>query len=265
MVLCHQVNSLSNCNNVGAIHPPCQDVNPCECSEIIGSDHLKEKRARRFRCKSKRIRKLAQPKILTRKYCEEETKSEKTAVEIIRTFEEQTPVRIKLLAYPKVRKLVSSRDAYKGIIDKEWQERFENLIRRSMLTMYSRLANVQMPDASSRKKWTREDWLRHCEWLKKRAIPKMPKHPPQPKRKKVPITALINSMYLLSRPRQPRDKFRPYFGYSSPVKDSALSYEPSNRIMQLAVPKHPKNEEDEEEIDPFQVNPRALKFQPSKI
>lgn len=265
MVLCQQVSSLSNCIKEKSYEPLCHDINPCECSEIVGRDHLKSKRARKFRCKSKRIRRLAQPKILTRKYCEEETKNGKTAVEIIRTFEEQTPVRIKLLAYPKVRKLVSSRDAYKGIIDKEWYARFEALIHQSMLTMYSRLANVQVPDVKSRKKWTREDWKRHCDWLKKRAVPKMQIQPIPLKRKKVPIDALIASMFVLSRPRKPRSKFHPYCGYQSPVKDSALSYEPSDRILQLAAPKHPKNEEDEEEIEPFQVNPRALKFQPSKV
>jgi Testicular haploid expressed repeat len=266
MVLCHHANSFLDSIKNDARENSCQeDVNPCECVKIIGRDHLKSKRARKFRC-NKRIRRLAQPKTYTRKYCEDETKSGKAAVEIIRTFEEQTPVRIKLLAYPKVRRLVSSRDAYKGMIDREWYERFEGLIRRSMLTMYSRLANVQLPDQSCRKKWTKEDWKRHCEWLKKRALPKMQIHQPAMIRKKVPISALVASMFVLSRPRKPRNKFHPYCGYQSPVKDSALSYEPSDRILKLAAPKHPKDEDDDEEVfEPFQVNPRALKFQPSSF
>lgn len=232
------------------------------CKNIVGRDHLKMKRARRFRCKSKRIINLAQPQYLTEKYSEQILPQKKTSVEIVRAHEEQTPVRINLLAYPKVRKLISSREAYKGVVDKQWYGRFEDLIKRSMFTMYSRLANVQLPEKSQRNKWTKADWQRHCEWLKKRALPKREKHPQPVERKKVPLSDLIASMHELSRPRNPRSKYSERCGFISTVKSSAKLYEPTERILKLAAPKFQKDEVDEDDLGPFHVNPNALSFKP---
>lgn len=233
----------------------------CDCVQIVGHDHLKSKRARRFRCKNKRIRQLAEPKNFNQKYCDEVMmRNTKTAVEIVRPNEEQLPMRIKMLSYPKVRKLISSRDTYKSLVERE---RFENLIRRSMLTMYSRLANVHPPCESKQEKWTKADWERHCEWLKTRALPKMPKSPPPAKSgKKVPIQQLLMSMYALSRPRHPSQKYRPRCGYVSTVKASAQVYMPSERVLQLALPK--VKDADDDDSDPFQIKPEALKAKPCK-
>lgn len=236
----------------------------CDCTNIVGRDHLKTKRAKKFQS-SKRIQHLAQPKYYTRKYVEEETSQGKAAVEIIRTYEEQTPVRIKLLAYPQVRRLVASRNAYKGIIDKQWYGRFEDLIRRAMLTMYSRMANVQLPDKIQRANWTRADWQKHCEWLKKRALPKMEKLPSPCKPKKVPLNNLMASMFVLSQPRHPRPKYVSRCGYLSTVKFSAQRYEPTERILKLAEPKQLKKDEDEPAFEPFHVNPNALSYQPCEF
>lgn len=235
----------------------------CDCVQIVGHDHLKSKRARKFRCKNKRIRQLAEPKSFNQKYCEEVLRNTKTAVEIVRPSEEHLPMRIKMLSYPKVRKLISSRDTYKSLVERE---RFENLIRRSMLTMYSRLANVHPPcDPTKQKKWTKADWERHCEWLKKRAMPKMLKNPPPAKSgKKVPLQQLLMSMYALSRPRHPSQKYRPRCGYVSTVKASAQVYTPSERVLQLAVPKV-KDADGEDDSDPFQIKPEALKAKPCKM
>lgn len=268
MVLCRKFNPSAGCEDVsdGGTAPFKCPVSSTPCETIVGHDHLKKKRARKFRCRSKRITSLAQPKYLTRKYLEEETCNGKAAVEVIRTFEEQTPVRIKLLAYPKVRKLVSSREAYRNIVDKQWYERFEELIQRSMLTMYSRMADVQLPNRSQRKKWTRADWQRHCEWLKKRAMPKMQPAQTEKKRKNVPLKDLMKSMEKLSKPRHENTKFRSSCGFKSSVKIGTLNYKPTERILKLAEPKHSKSDEDLElEFEPFQVNPRALVTVASKF
>lgn len=255
----------SKCNEPVCNKCP-EEQNQGDCVKIVGYDHLKTRRARRFRCKNKRLVQLAQPKQVIRKYYEEETARGKTAVEIMRTFEEQATARIKMLAYPKVRKLISSRDAYKDIIDKEWFGRFESLIQKSMLTMYSRLANVHLPSRIQREKWTKADWQRHCAWLKQRALPKMPKDAPIVKPKKVPIEALIESILKLSEPRHPQPKYRPTCGYVSTVKDATKTYTPTKRILTLAVPKPSRlEEEDYEDFVPFQVNPKALKFRPSEL
>lgn len=268
MVLCRKINLAAGCEDAlnGGKAPFKCPVPSTHCETIVGNDHLKKKRAHKFRCRSKRITSLARPKYFSQKYLEEKTCNGKAAVEVIRTYEEQTPVRIKLLAYPKVRKLVSSREAYRNIVDKQWYERFEELINRSMLTMYSRMADVQLPNRSQRKKWTRADWQRHCEWLKKRAMPKMQPAQPEKKRKKVPLQDLMNSMETLSKPRHKNTKFRTSCGFKSSVKIGTLNYKPTERILKLAEPKHSKSDEDLElEFDPFQVNPRALVTVASKF
>lgn len=247
---------------------------PFECKrEIFGSHHLVSKRARKFRCRSKRILNLAQPKHFTPKYdsssSEDLPKTRK--VEIIRHYSDPLPTRIKLLALPKVRKLLAARDEYREYydVDRERIIRIENLASFSMLTMYSRLANVQPRERQQqRKKWTRHDWKRHCEWLKKRACPKVRKYPPEISREKVPLRQLLESVYQLSQPKYHREKYLPPSGYEATVRDSAKEYEPTERIIKLAAPKKISagdgNEEEEQSIDPFEVNPNALSYKPSK-
>jgi hypothetical protein len=116
----------------------------CICPKLFGMDHLKEKRLRAIKCK-KRIRVLAQPKHQCWKFASPEISPGKQRIEIDRTYQEQTPVRIRLLAYPKVRKLLAARNEYKNFIDKAWLTRFDALIQKSLRTLYSRISNVRLP------------------------------------------------------------------------------------------------------------------------
>lgn len=239
---------------------------PFDCNrEIFGSHHLAKKRAKKFRCRSKRIRLLSQPKHSTPKYVSEPQLLIQKNIEIVRPYHDPLPTRIKLLAFPKVRKLLASRDAYRGQIERERIVRIENLASRSMLTMYSRLANVQMPSKQPQKtKWTREDWARHCEWLRKRACPKREILPPRIKRSKVPLKKLKASIQQLSQPRYYREKFLPSFGFESIVKDSAKLYEPTERIIKLSEPKKLVDDDAyDNEFDPYQVNQNALTYKPT--
>lgn len=239
---------------------------PFECKrEIVGSDHLVVKRARKFRCRSKRIRLLATPKHLTPKFFKPpEMKIGKT-IEITRPYENLLPTRIKLLAFPKVRKLLASHDAYRGMIKRERLKRIENLASRSLLTMYSRLANVQIPLKQQRTaKWTKEDWARHCEWLQKRACPKIERQPRRIKRKNVPLKKLLVSIYHLSMPRHQRTKYLPPHGYESVVKESAKIYEPTKRIITLSVPKKIHANEEEGGTEDYGVDPNALTYKPTR-
>lgn len=263
-----------NCSDDDSKNPCCKKSSkkslPFECKrEIFGSNHLIRKRAKKFRCKSKRIRLLAQPKHSRTKFINEPvTPTTGKNIEILRPDVDTLPTRIKLLAFPKVRKLLATRDAYRGgNIDRTRVKRIENLASRSLLTMYSRLANVQIPDKRERKpKWKREDWAKHCEWLQRRACPKPLRLPPRIKRKNVPLKKLLNSIYQLSMPRYQCEKYLPPHGYESVVKESAKVYEPTERILKLSVPKKVHVGEDEEEnenIDPYEVNPKALTYKPS--
>lgn len=268
--LCHRLNPNSLCKNSAPVNDSEEVItascptplSTCSFTKLFGSDQQNIKRARKYRCTTKRIRRLAEPKYSTRKYCENGERSGKAAIEIVRSFEEQTPVRIKLLAYPKVRQLVSSRDTYKNIVNRLWYERFEGLIRKSMLTMYSRLANVQMPEKIPHKKWTKADWERHCEWLKARACPRNPKKPPRIRRKKAPLKNLMDSINVLAIPKNPRGKYEPWCGYKSNVKESALMYEPTERILKLAHVEVDKS--DNPNQFHWEVSSNAKKFMPSK-
>lgn len=241
---------------------------PFECQrEIFGSDHLTHKRIRKFCCKNKRIRLLAKPKHYTPKFLNENEIPNDKEIEVVHANEIELPTRIKLLAFPKVRKLIATRDAYQGgNVDKNRILKIENLASRSMLSMYSRLANVQFVSKPEKnKKWTKEDFARHCEWLKKRACPKPLRLPPKIKRKKVPLKKLLVSIYQLSIPRHPREKFLKHHGYKSVVKKSAMLYEPSDRINKLSVPrKIVIDDEFSEPLDPFVVNPSSLIYKPSR-
>lgn len=271
MPSCLQSDSIDECGDVSSIDEDsfkCGKKKPCDCSKIVGKDHLKEKRARKFKCRSKRIRNLAEPKWVTPKCCGEQLPAKGPAIEVIKLEVEQTPVRIKMLSYPKVQKLVASRNAYKQIVDKQWFDRLGTYIQKSMLTMHSRLGNCQLPGAAqTQKKWTKADWTRNCEWMKKRALPKKIKRPPVVKRKRVPIESLLVSIDNLSKPRNPAKKYRFRCGYVPAVTEAAQLYTPTERILKLALPKNPVviDEDMDEIIAPFSVNPRALEYQPSKI
>lgn len=146
MVLCKSFDPFAGCENTAPLIDD-EDVEKCEtiteCPKIK-KNSVCSRRPKKYHC-NKRIKRLAVPKSYTSKYCTE-SPAQTSKVEVIRAYEEQTPVRIKLLAYPKVRKLISSRDQYREIVDAAWHKRFDVLIKKSMFTLYSRLANVQYPE-----------------------------------------------------------------------------------------------------------------------
>lgn len=248
------------------------NMNGCNCK-------MQQRIPKKFRCRSKRLQNLAKPKLITPKFssCNTSSIDNKFKVQII--SEEQTPVRIKMLSFPKVRKLVATRREFDGVVDEEWNERFKELIDKSKLTLYSRLANVTLPPASHgqlvKKKWTHADWQRHSEWLKKNAEPKpifvAKEQPPKSVymkryRQKSTDEDLDEAMERLARPRHPRKKFRPFCGYKSTVETSALKYKISERTLKLSTKtiKSPPQEESQADHDPFSVNVDALKAKPSK-
>jgi Testicular haploid expressed repeat len=265
MVLCRYYNPRAECNEFAAApEKPPKGYRACtvpvDCAIIAGCDHLKQQRARKFRCKSRRISQLALPKNFTEKYQREAPEMGKPKIEIIRTYEEETPARVKLLAYTKVRKLISSKEAYWNVIDSQRKQRYDVLINRSYHTMYSRLAKVGLPKKTKHSKWTQADWKRHCEWLKKRALPKMTPSPPKLKTQKVPLSDIIKSIQKLAKPKDrfQRDKYRPRCGYKSTVKNTALHYAPTEGILKLSLPKQRK---ESVEFNPFTINPNTLKYQ----
>jgi hypothetical protein len=249
--------------------PPETGKRMLNCAKYFGSDHLKFKRQKRFRCKSKRIRILAQPKYYTPKYVLNEGRNLGKNIEISREVNLST--RIKMLSFPKVRKLVASLDEYKKIIDNEKLSNLNSLINYSMMTMYSRLANVHLTVAKNKsRKWNAADWQKHCEWLKKRACPKKIPQPKRPPRKITPLNELEASINNLSQPRHAREKYRPTYGYQTTVKNASKLYIPTKRLIKLSEPKKINRLEEENEVqgdepkETFYANPNALKYNASK-
>lgn len=239
---------------------------PLNCKKYFGSDHLKYKRQKKFNCKNKRIRILAQPKYFTPKFVRIEGRNLDKNIEISREVNLST--RIKMLSVPKVRKLVASLEDYRKTIDYEKLDNISNLINCSMMTMYSRLANVHLTEPRvPRRKWNAKDWQQHCEWLKQRACPKKIPKPKRSPRKIVPLSELEASINNLSQPRSPREKYRPTYGCQSAVKSASKLYTPTERVIKLSEPKAIKGLEEEipELEGTFYVKPNALKYIISKF
>jgi hypothetical protein len=262
-------NMTIRCGNVY----PVRSLASTKYVNIFGSGHLLESKNKKFACKSDRIKYLAQPRHPVPKYNPPKVTRLRYNIPIVRLDEDnQLSTRIKMLSYPKVRKLISAKNEYKDFIDHDRLRRYDELIKESSMTMYSRLANVHLPEKrqSMPKKWTKEDWERHCEWLRKRSCPKEVKeYLPEP-RYFVPLDDLQDSINNLSQPKKVRirEKYLPevdrcrYCIYRPGEKRGAkyLS-EPPERIMKLAKPKCLKEEEDDDDFQPFSVNPNALKYQ----
>lgn len=263
-----------NPKNSSCLNCPVQhDRNSINWTKYFGSDHLKFKRMKKFKCKSKRIRLLALPKHYRPKYSRlNPDERVKKTIEISR--DEQLSTRIRMLAVPKVRRLVASFEEYKKFVSEEKLNNIQQLVGHSMMTMYSRLANIHLAEnRQCRKKWTKHDWQRHCEWLKKRACPKKPfclkkKKCPE---KILPLSELEYSIFRLSQPRHAREKYRPDYGYHSVIKDACKEYKPTERIIELATPKKPvdpikrkRTIDVEEEPVIFYANPNALTYNASK-
>lgn len=104
--------------------------------------NLKRRLRTKFRA-PKRIKLLAYPKQITNKYEPPQVKQFKRTIEVVK--ERQPSRRIQQLAIPKVRKLVAAKLEYKNFKNEYFLNRFDELIKRSLFTVYSRLANVEIP------------------------------------------------------------------------------------------------------------------------
>lgn len=120
---------------------------PCNCP-LVNCDFSGQKKpstVRKYRT-SRRIGKLAKPKCRGAKFHHRPVSQYGRTIQLLRAYQEPyASTRIQQLALPKVRKLIAARDAYRRFINRCWYDRFGKRIKRSMFTVYSRLANVQLP------------------------------------------------------------------------------------------------------------------------
>ncbi|XP_055593321.1 uncharacterized protein LOC129744695 [Uranotaenia lowii] len=216
------------------LYTPCNcPVVNCEFSDV----QQPERKPRSYRT-TRRIRRLAKPKQCTRKFHPRPVTQYGRTIERIQAYKEPyASTRLQQLALPKVRKLIAARDEYRKFIRKCWFDRFGKRIKRSMFTVYSRLANVQLPPERPKPvKMSPEQWKKHQQWLAKNALAKVAKKPKIKARKKMTIDDLWVRIVLLSVPRAPRTKFA---GPPKPqyVKPAALKAPTSDHVRNLCIPK----------------------------
>lgn len=102
------------------------------------------------------------------------------------------------------RKLVAAKHEFKKFKNEHFLNRFDELIKRSLFTVYSRLANIEVPIRRGKPaKWTDEEWRAHQEWLQRRARNKWPYDFKMPRPFEEPITKIHPSVLAPSVSQRP--------------------------------------------------------------
>uniref|UniRef100_A0A182PJP4 Uncharacterized protein n=1 Tax=Anopheles epiroticus TaxID=199890 RepID=A0A182PJP4_9DIPT len=249
---------------------------------------------------SRRTQYLAKPRNARGRYEIRAVNRVGKQTEVCRSYKEPyASKRIQQLALPHVRKLVAAQQEYRRFIARRQQDQLEKRIKKSIFTVYSRLANVQLPVVDKMKGMSPDEWQKHQDWLVRNAQPKQAPAPEQPKRERKPLAALIERIDSLSEPRFARKKFAGQEKPGPAAKPAALKAIPSDhvaklaeplerrrrakglvvedtrlpenvlkavassRVAELAVAKSYRNVNNEYRDKPFMVEPNALKAKPS--
>ncbi|XP_075170361.1 uncharacterized protein LOC142242681 [Haematobia irritans] len=147
-------------------------------------------------------------------------------------LDQRENTRTEQLSYPKARKLLVFKEEIKKLFPPERIMNLNRLIRKSLLSLYSRLANVQPPDEIQViKKWDRAEWAKHLKRLRKLARPKIAKTQPRIPNKRMPLKNMRRYKYL-SKPLKREVLEKPDWTLSYEMK----SYKASDRLMNLAKP-----------------------------
>jgi Testicular haploid expressed repeat len=203
---------------------------------------------------TKRIALLARPKYYRPKFQRRPVQRYTRHIQVVRSLRFST--RLKQLAYPKVRKLLATKAEYKIGMDQQRLDRFNKTIKESLRSMYSRLHGVSLPLRKLHPRWTIQQWINHYEWLNERAQPKKVPSSPKPSGAKKPLQELLPRLQELAQP-----KYITVKRLSDPlVRHTALKYQPTERIGDLATPKMPRKKGRIRYSMYYRVKPGAKKF-----
>ncbi|XP_050088088.1 uncharacterized protein LOC126572648 [Anopheles aquasalis] len=213
---------------------------PCHCP--IG-DHCHEntedvalRRTKRYKT-TRRIRYLARPRRVRQKFFQRPVLARRQETEIIRSYQEPyASRRIQQLALPRVRSLLVVRQHYGRLLCKERKKQLNKWITKSVLTIYSQLASVELPEHPAPKIMTMEDWQRHAQWLTRNACHREPHASPKPPINRKPLAELLDRVESLSVPRYSRKKVTGKEPKMPAVKPAALKATPSEHVLKLAEP-----------------------------
>ncbi|ALC47394.1 CG6332 [Drosophila busckii] len=213
-------------------------------------------RHNRMFVKRKRIMELSIPRV---RQCRFVPKCSCPFTKNIEIVPAQFPVytRTEQLALPTVRRLTYRRQDAISKGDKIGESILNRWLRYSILSLYSRLGNVQpMKKPIKKKKQTRKQKIRHAEYISKLAVPKVPLKPPKPERK----AGQINERRIkkLSRPKTYVEDIKPDWEFTKGMR----KYKASDRIKIISTPVDRPNVHVNE--NPGKISPNALKYKPSE-
>ncbi|EDO63616.1 AGAP007785-PA [Anopheles gambiae str. PEST] len=294
------ISCLKNANSNSAentfLYTPCH----CPAEKLLRQQQVRCEKPRMPHRVSRRTQYLAKPRNARGRYEIRAVNRSTKQTELCRSYKEPyASKRIQQLALPHVRKLVAAQQEYRRFIARRQQDQLEKRIKKSIFTVYSRLANVQLPAVDKLKGMSADEWQKHQDWLVRNAQPKQAPAPEPPKRERKPLAALIGRIDSLSEPRFARKKFagqekpgpaakpgalkamasdhvtklaepleRRKRAKGVPVEDTRLPENvlkavASSRVAELAVAKSYRNVNNEYRDKPFTVEPNALKAKPS--
>ncbi|XP_053677737.1 uncharacterized protein LOC128727819 [Anopheles nili] len=218
---------------------------PCHCP--IGEKLRQQQQHQHIRCEkprmptvhraSRRIRYLAKPRNARGRYEPRVIARLPKQTEVCHSYKEPyASKRIQQLALPHVRKLVAAQQEYRRFIARRQQDQLEKRIKKSIFTVYSRLANVQLPAVDKLKGMSPEEWQKHQDWLARNAQSKQAPSPVQQRRDRKPLAELINRIESLSEPRNARKKYTGQEKQGPAAKPAAMKALPSEHVTKLAEP-----------------------------
>ncbi|XP_073815004.1 uncharacterized protein [Musca autumnalis] len=182
----------------------------------------------------------------------------KKPVEMVH-LDQRENTRTDQLSYPKARKLLVFKEEIKKRFPPDRIMNLNRLIRKSLLSLYSRLANVQPPEEKKPiNKWDRAEWAKHLKRLRKLARPKIPKAPPRIPNKRMPLKRMRRYKFL-SKPLKRKVEDKPDWTLTYEMK----KFQASDRLKDLAKPMIRDTSMLYQEL-PIKIPQTALKYKASK-
>ncbi|XP_018791312.1 PREDICTED: testicular haploid expressed gene protein-like [Bactrocera latifrons] len=230
----------------------------CFLPDIYKSWHRLVERHKHMFTKRKRLLKIAQHnRPIKGRFIPQCPCKYKKPIEFVRDVRIRT--RTEQLALPAVRRLLLFKETVKDLFEPLRIMGINRLIRLSLLSVYSRLTNIQPPQKKVPiHKWDEAEWKKHTKYLKKLAKPKK-----EPKQPKLPVQRMkldkMTRFKALALPKTHEELAKEPWVLTPAMK----TYEPSENIKKMALP---TAHDDSAMIQslPVPINPTALTYKATK-
>ncbi|XP_065371965.1 uncharacterized protein Theg isoform X2 [Calliphora vicina] len=221
----------------------------------------------------------------------------KKSIEIIR-LDQRANTRTEQLAFPRTRHLLLLKEQIRSLFPATRIFNLNRLIRKSLFSLYSRLANVQPPlEIKPIPKWDSSEWEKHTKILRKLARHKVALSAPAVPVKRMPLSQMKRYKYL-AKPKKSyliekadwvftlemrthktsertkslakpviRDTTMLYQELPIKIPFGVLKHKASKRTLELAEPNARRTAQSapsDLKENPFGISPNALKTKASK-